>query len=65
MASRNWQRKLCLSSSVKGRVSVFTGLRLGLKVERGPLSLTSAAGAFPLMPLTSFACSPTVPVFHS
>ena len=53
MASRSWQRKLCLSSSVKGRVSVSPFCVLGSGWSLDQFLLTSAAGAIPLMPLTS------------
>ena len=65
MASRRWQRKLCLSSSVKGRVSETPVCVLGSGIEFGPISLAVSRWDHSADALDQLACSPTVPVFHS
>ena len=50
MASRSWQRKLCL--------------RFGLGIEFGPVSLDVGSGSHSADALDQLACSPPVPVFH-
>ena len=62
IASKSWQRKLCLSSSVKARVSVSPVRVLG---SGSSFLLTSAAGGHSTDALGQLACPPTVPVFHS
>ena len=64
MASKDWQRKLCLSSLVKGRVSVSPVCVFGLGVQLGPVSLDVGSGGHSADALDQLACSPTVPVFH-
>ena len=42
-----------------------TGLRFGLGIELGPISLDVGSGCHSTDALDQLACSPTVPVFHS
>ena len=44
---QEWQRKICLSSSVKGECLRVDGLRFGLRVKFGPVSLDVGGGGTP------------------
>ena len=49
----------------EGKGLCVTGLRLGLRVELGPISLDVSSWANSADALDQLACSPTVPVLHS
>ena len=49
----------------EGKGLCVTSLRLGLRVELGPVSLDVSSRGHSADALDQLACSPTVPVFHS
>ena len=49
----------------EGKGLSVTSLRLGLRVELGPISLNVRSWGHSADAIDQLACSPTVPVFHS